>query len=113
MVAAVLHLNESARPAFEALDQMRRRLAHRHDVVDRDGAVLAGPETRRFELFLIADNAVDFGHGGVTLGIDLRRAAGDNDLGVGVLAPGAPDRLARLALGFRRHRAGVEDHRLA
>ena len=34
MIAAVLHLHERARAPFDALDQMQRGLAHRHDVVD-------------------------------------------------------------------------------
>src|SRR3546814_15039545 len=40
---------------------------------------------------------------------DLRRAAGDDDLGVGVLAPCLADRLARLALGLAGDGAGVHD----
>ena len=38
MVAAVLHLDEGARALGEAGDQMRRGLAHRHDVGDADSA---------------------------------------------------------------------------
>src|SRR3546814_8166111 len=51
----------------------------------------------------------DLGHGGEACGIDLRRAAGDDDLGVGVLAPCLADRLARLALGLAGDGAGVHD----
>ena len=36
MVAAVLHLHEGARAAFDAVDEMRGGLRHRHDVVDDD-----------------------------------------------------------------------------
>ena len=111
VVAAVLHLDEGACAALEAGDQMRRGGAHRHDVVDRNRRGIARQKTRGMELFGVADHAVDLGHGGVTRGIDLCGAAGDDDAGLGVGAPCAPDRLARLALGFRRHRAGVEDHR--
>src|SRR3546814_17294075 len=51
----------------------------------------------------------DLGHGGEACGIDLRRAAGDDDLGVGVLAPRLADRLARLAPGLAGAGAGVHD----
>ena len=44
MVAAVLHLDERPRPLGEAGDEMRRRLAHRHDVGDADFAL---PSSRR------------------------------------------------------------------
>ena len=50
-----------------------------------------------FELLLIADDVIDLGHGGEARGIDLRRAAGDDDLGVGPLAARLADRLPRLA----------------
>ena len=45
MIAALLHLHEGARAAVEARDQMRRGLAHRHDVVDDDarGAAVGQP----------------------------------------------------------------------
>ena len=93
---------------------MRGGLAHRHDVVDHDplAALDAEPcEGLGFELLLIADDVIDLVHGGEPAGIDLRRAAGDDDLGVGALAPRAADRLARLAHRLRGHRAGVDDHR--
>jgi hypothetical protein len=47
--------------------------------------------------------------GGEGLAPDLDRAAGDDDLRVGVRAPGAPDGLARLLVGGRGHRAGVDE----
>src|ERR1700736_102081 len=36
MVATVLHLDEGSRPTVHALDEMERRLADGHDVVDAD-----------------------------------------------------------------------------
>ena len=41
VVAAVLHLDEGPGPAVHAFDEMQRRLAHRHDVVDADAGVVA------------------------------------------------------------------------
>ena len=67
-------------------------------------------QVARVELFLIAEHAVDLGHGGESLRLDLRRAAGDDDARAGPLAADAADRLARLAHGLRRHRAGVDHH---
>jgi hypothetical protein len=55
---------------------------------------------------------IDFLHGGEAGRIDLGGAAGDDDLGLGAVAAGFSDRLSRLAHGLRRHRAGVDDHRL-
>ena len=45
--------------------------------------------------------------------IEPRRAAGDDDLGLGPLAMQAADRLTRLSRGLARDGAGVDDHRLA
>ncbi len=108
MVAALLHLDEAAHAPLETLHQMRRGLAHRHDVVGdeagRSAAIALGAELRQ-----IAQHLVHLGHGGVAGGIDLRRAAGDDDAGLRPLAARAADRLARLALRLRGHRAGVDD----
>ena len=114
MVAAVLDLHIGARAIAEALDQMRGGLAHRHDVVDHHplAAVEAEPgEGLGFELFLIADDVIDLVHGGEAGRIDLRRAAGDDDLGVGPLAARPPDGLPRLAHRLGGHGAGIDDHR--
>ena len=43
--------------------------------------------------------------------VDLRGAAGDDDLGFRMLTARLANRLPRLAHAFRRHRAGVDDHR--
>ncbi len=115
MIAPVLDLHIGAGAAAETLDQMRCRLAHRHDVVDDDALAVANAEFRerfRFELLLVADHVIDFFHGGEAGWIDLGGAAGDDDLGLGAVAAGFSDRLSRLAHGLRRHRAGVDDHRL-
>ena len=95
---------------------MGRGLAHRHDVVDRD--LLAALDRKRledrgFRLLLIADDVIDLVHGGEAVRIDLRGAAGHHDLGVGAHPPRPPNSLARLAHGLGRHRAGVDDHRVA
>ena len=67
---------------------------------------------RGVELAIVADHAVDLGHRGIALGLDLGAAAGDDDAGSRLLAPRPADRLARLALGLGGHRAGVHDHRV-
>ena len=74
VVAAVLHLHEGARVPFDAVDEMRRRLRHHHDVVDGD-LLLGGDAERRArqhvpvrapglcaELLLVAQDQRDLGH---------------------------------------------------
>ncbi len=39
MVAAVLHLDESAGVAVDMIDRVRRQMFSRHDVADRDALV--------------------------------------------------------------------------
>src|SRR5579883_1951540 len=93
VVAALLHLDEAAHAALEAVDEMRRRLPHGHDVVNGDpraGRAVA----LHAELREVAEHLVDLGHSGVALGRDLRRATGHDEPCRRVLAPGAPDRLA-------------------
>ena len=89
---------------------MARGLAHRHDVAhDHPRAARELAPQRGVELVIVADHLVDLGHRGVALGPDLGAAAGDHDARLRVLAPGAADRLARLALGLGGDRAGVHD----
>ena len=64
------------------------------------------------EFFLVADDAIDFRHGGEMSRLGLRRAAGDDDARVRPLALDAADGLARLPHRFRGHRAGIDDHRV-
>ncbi len=111
VVAAVLHLKEGAAAAVEAVDHLRRGLLHGHDVVDAHALGIV-EEARGLELLGIAQHRVDLFHRRIGRGLGLRRAAGDDDARARPLAPRAADRLARLAHGFRRHRAGVEDHRV-
>ena len=115
MVAAVLDLHIGAGAIAEALDQMPRSLLDRHDVVDRHalGAVDAEPgKGTRLELLLIADDVIDLVHRSEAGRIDLRGAAGDYDPGVRPLAARLTDRLPGLTHRLRRHRAGVDDHRV-
>ena len=109
MITAVLHLDEGPHPALEAGDQMRRGVAHHHDIADPHPAAAGLREGVRIELFTVAEHKIDLGHGGVAVRVYLDGAAGDDDAGVGRLSPGAADRLARLALGLGGHRAGVYD----
>src|SRR5207237_1275438 len=61
----------------------------------------------------VVEDEVNLGEGGVALRRQCRGAAGDDDAGVRVLAAGAADCLARLALGLGGDGAGVDDHRIA
>ena len=91
--------------AIEVIDHLRRGLAHAHDVVDADTFGRTDAEVgigAGAELFLVAEHRVHFRHGGVGLGLGLRRAAGDDDAPRRVFAPALADRLARLAHGFVR-----------
>ena len=117
MVAAVLHLHEGPRPAVDPLDQMGGGFAHAHDVVDLHLLVIVDAEIRQraivrgLQLFVVADHEVDFGHVGEALRLGLRRAAGDDDAGVRLVAARLADRLPGLPHGFGRDGAGVDDHR--
>ena len=119
VVAAVLHLDEGAGVALERLDQMRAGLLDRHDVVDdRLRRVIDAERGARVgpgggaELFRVTEDAIGLGHGGEGLRLGLRRAAGDYDLRLRILAAQRPDGLPRLAHCFRRDRAGVDHHRV-
>src|SRR6185312_17144182 len=110
MVAAVLHLHEAARVAGEGVDV---RCAHRacaHDVGHGD-AIIARPYGA-IELILVAEHAVDLGHGGELRAVLLRGAAGDDNASIRLLALEPADRLPRLAHRFAGHRAGVDEHRI-
>ena len=62
MVAALLHLHEGAGAAGELGDQMRRGLARRHDVGDRDGRVRR--PALRLQLLRVAEHPRDAGQRG-------------------------------------------------
>src|SRR6185437_6853284 len=111
VVAAVLHLHEGAHMAFDAVDAVRRHHPRRHDVGDGDFFVrlpVAG-----VELFLVADDAIHFRHGGESRGFRLCGTAGDDDARGRPLTLDVTDALARLAHRFRRHRTGVHHNRVA
>ena len=81
MVAAVLHLHIGA-VAAEAVDQMARRFAHRHDVIDlnplrRADQIRHGKVRPRLclHLLMVADHAGHFGHCGKSFRFSLRGAA--------------------------------------
>src|SRR3984893_18235368 len=121
VIAAVLHLHEHPRQAFlKSFQQMRRHLAHRHDVGNRD--LFAGFDAEsRIErgariapglaphLVVIADDAIDFFHASKHFRLSLRRAAGDDDPRRRPLALQPADRLPRLRHGFVGDRAAVDD----
>ena len=78
MVAAVLHLQEGAGAAFDAVHRVRRRRVAAMMSPTSDARAVGGPDSR-IELFFVAEDAVDLGHGGEDLRLGLRRAAGDDD----------------------------------
>ena len=115
MIAAVLHLDEGPRPTVHALDEMKRRLADGHDVVDphlrrvaEEVAVALG-----VKLLLIAEDEIDLGHAGEARRVDLRRAAGDDDLRRRPFPPRPADRLARLSHRFCRDGTRVDQDGVA
>ena len=69
MVAAVLNLDERPRPAFDGVDHVAGRLAHRKDIVDASLLGVVDAEIRqraigmRLQLFLIAKDEIDLVHG--------------------------------------------------
>src|SRR6185312_4403240 len=92
-------------------DAVRRHHPRRHDVGDGDFFVrlpVAG-----VELFLVADDAIHFRHGGESRGFRLCGTAGDDDARGRPLTLDVTDALARLAHRFRRHRTGVHHNRVA
>ncbi len=116
MIAAVLDLQKGAHAAIEAVDELRRRLLDRHDVVDAHA--LGGTDTeigiaRTLELFAVSQHEIDFGHRGIGIRLGLGGAARDDDPGGRVGAARLADGLTRLAHGLPRHGAGVDDHGVA
>ena len=95
----------------EGIKHMRCRLAHLHDVADNDGLAGAGDRTpaRGRQLVMVADDVIDFVHGLPAVRRNLRRAAGDDDPGVRIVAARTADGLAGLPLGLGGHGAGVEN----
>ena len=63
-------------------------------------------------LLRIADDAIDLGHGGETLGLDLGGAARDDQARFGALAPQLADGLGGLSHRLGGDGAGVDDHRV-
>ncbi len=123
MIATVLDLYEHPRQAFlKPFQQMRRHVANRHDVGDRDFFLIGNAECRRrverrariapsltAHLVVIAEHAIDLGHVGKHLGLDLRRAAGHDDPGFRPLALQSADRLPRLRHRLIGDRAAIDD----
>ncbi len=115
MIAAVLHLHIGARPRAETVDQVAGGFRHGHDVIDLHPLGLADEIGRQarpclgLHLFGIADDQIDLGHGGESLGLGLRGAAGHDQPRVGVFAAQAADFLPGLAHGLGGHGAGVDD----
>src|SRR3546814_4538038 len=84
----------------------------RHECVDAHR--LAGwSEAARVQLLAVADHPVDLGHRRIGRWIYLRRAAGDDNLGVRAPAARTADRLPCLTLGLGGDGAGIDDDGIA
>ena len=84
VVAAILDLQERAGVAGDILEPMKRGLAGRHDVADRD--FFRRRPMRGGQLLFVAEHAIDLGHRGEHAGIGLCGAAGHHDLRIGSFA---------------------------
>src|SRR5262249_47306798 len=76
MITAILYLQKGTGASLEAVDILRRRLAHAHDVVDADAFRSADAEIGvafSQKLFLIADDGIDLCHAGEGLWLSLCR----------------------------------------
>src|ERR1700682_5465494 len=89
----------------------------RHDVVDDRLRRVCETERcarlrpgRGAEFFGVAKHLIGLGHGGESLRLGLRRAAGNDDFGEWPLAGQRADWLARLAYRFGGDGAGVDHH---
>ncbi|MND75296.1 hypothetical protein D3C80_669080 [compost metagenome] len=117
MIAAILYLHECACAAFNGIDHMTRGFAHFHNVVDADLLKLVHAEVGQhtvgvgLELFLVAQNEVDFIHGLEFGRFRLRGTAGDDNARFRIVAACLADCLTRLTHGFRCYGTGVEDDR--
>ena len=108
MVAAGLDRDEAAHPGQEAGGDRRRGC--RHDVTHHHLVFIGKCGSAIF--VGIADDLGDLGHGREAVGIELGRAAGDDDPRVRALAMRAADRLAGLAHRLVGDRAAVDDDRI-
>ena len=97
MIAAVLHREKGAGAALDAGAGRQSRSAPKN-VADFDAPL--GRKSERLHLLGIAENPGDFGHCREHFGIDLRGAAGDDDVAPWGLALEPADRLPRLANRF-------------
>src|SRR5579859_5295092 len=88
---------------------MRRGAVGCHDVRDAELCVRRGDEAPGLALLAVADHGGDLGHRRKALGLDLRRAAGDENARVGAAAGGTADFLPGLLHRLGRHRAAVDD----
>src|SRR5262249_27635634 len=112
VVATILHLQEGAGAAVETVHELRGGFFDAHNVVDADALRARHAEigiAGGLKFFLVADDLIDFGHGGIGFGLHLRGASGDNDAGIGAGAAGLADRLFGLAHGFGGNGAGIDD----
>ncbi len=116
VIAAILHLDESAGMCRKSVDQMRRGFLHRHDVAD-DGLRRAGrwrklaracaqPVAESFSVLPSTRSASAMAT--KVCGSVCAAQPVTTILACGPLAPQRADRLPRLAHRLRRDRAGVD-----
>ncbi len=105
--------------AINAIDELRRRFRHAHDVVDAELLFRADAEIRKprialaLQLFLIAENGIHLRHGRKGRPLDLRGTARHHDARIGLFALQPADGLARLAHRLAGHGAGVDENGLS
>src|SRR5262249_36872699 len=107
MIASILHLDECARPSFDAVDRVRSHRFDRHNV--RYGDLVGRNPGSGVEFFLVADNAVDLRHGGKIRSLCLGSTPGHDNALVRLFALEAADCLPRLAHCLTGDSTGVDD----
>ena len=114
VIAALLDLQETARPPLQAVHRQTLRPTRGHDVADLDPGARSSPGPALGpQLLRVAQQMVDLGHRGVGVRCQLHGAAGDHDARGWAAATQPADGLTRLALRLGGDGAGVHDHRVA
>ncbi len=94
---------------------MQCSLAHAHDIVDLNTLACRRRQSEEcpgLHLLGVADDMIDFGHAGKTLGLDLRRASRHDDACRGPLAAESANGLRGLSNCFTRYCARIDDDSL-
>ena len=113
MVAALLNLHKGTVSSLETGNQIRVTIVIRHDVADN---CLFGKFVMQiffdFGFFFVAENQVNFRHGGEFGRRNLGGAAGYDNTGVGIVFAQFANRLTALAFGFAGYGTGIDDNQI-